>query len=61
MPIVKVDFSTLLGKKRRKRQDFSDFDDFEDDIPDSDPSIDYYPSPYCNFVESKFCQKRVKK
>ena len=54
MPIVKI-----LSKRRRKRDDFSEFGDndfFEGvdfQIQKSDPSIQYYPSPYCNLVESK--------
>ena len=54
MPIVKI-----LSKRRRKRDDFSEFgdDDFFEgvdfQIQKSDPSIQYYPSPYCNLVESK--------
>lgn len=55
VPIVRVDFSSLLGKKRRrKRQAFSDFKDEDFEIPESDPSVDYYPKPFCNVVESKF-------
>lgn len=54
MPIVKI-----LSKRRRKRDDFSEFGDndfFEGEdfqFQKLDPSIQYYPSPYCNFVESK--------
>lgn len=54
VPIVQIDISALIGRKRRKRQDFSDFDDgfIDTEFQESDPSVDYYPSPYCNFVES---------
>ena len=54
MPIVKI-----LSKRRKKRDDFSEFgnnDFFEGEdfqFQKLDPSVQYYPSPYCNLVESK--------
>ena len=58
IPVVDVDVTAWLGKKRRKRQDFfSDFDNnFVDDIVETDPSVEFYPKPYCDIVESKFVQ-----
>ncbi len=56
IPIVKVDASAILGK-RRKRQSGDEFNMFEDDFGDDfeifDPSVAFYPNPYCRIVEGK--------
>ena len=61
LPIVKVDMSQFLSRKRREisseEDDFiNNFDGFgedEDFIPEFDPSTtSSYPDPYCRIVES---------
>ena len=60
VPIVKVDLGKIiLGQKRKKREDefFSQFEDEfieENDFQETDPSVEFYPSPYCSLVEGNF-------
>jgi hypothetical protein len=67
--VVQVDVTGSLfdwGKKRRKRDD-NDFGNFfgndQDDsffgeidtaLKIKDPSVEYYPQPFCNIVESEY-------
>lgn len=66
LPIVKIKLSSLLGKKRRRKrqlensffeEDSNDDDDDgffkndDDDFHTKDPSVEYYPEPYCRIVE----------
>ena len=60
VPIVKVDLTKLIGR-RKKREVWEDndlFSQFEDsfiddqDFKETDPSVEYYPSPYCGLIES---------
>ena len=44
--------------RRRKREDGADlrdsfFDDIEEEIQVLDPSVEYYPQPYCNILDSE--------
>ena len=60
LPVVKVNMSQMVTKRRRRNvaedEFFNDsFDemDNEDFIKEYDPSVDLYPQPYCNIVESE--------
>ncbi len=47
--------SLLSRKKKRSPQPDKDFfdDDFEDKFEELDPSVGYYPDPFCSVVESE--------
>ena len=67
LPVVKVNMASLLGGKRSKRsvvkrrsanddpwfESGSDgfFSEDEFQFTEFDPSVSYYPSPYCGIVE----------
>ena len=51
---MKVSLGKILGRKKRSEDIFSNFDDDfmdENDFKEKDPSVEYYPSPYCNLIE----------
>ena len=52
--------SRLRKRRRRKREDdggvdLSDsfFDDIDEEIKVLDPSVEYYPQPYCDILDSE--------
>ncbi len=67
VPVSDISQTELIkfGKKRRKRAaskdgeeffddgDFFEDDGFSDDVPLFDPTVEYYPEPFCDIVESR--------
>ena len=57
VPIVKVDLGKIILGHRKKREENDFFSQFEDgfmaenDFREVDPSVEYYPSPYCSLIE----------
>jgi hypothetical protein len=65
IPIVKIDASSVFGKKRRRKKrqsydnddeaadEFANFGNFIEDTIDipMDPSVEFYPNPYCKLME----------
>ena len=60
VPIVKVDLAKIILGNRKKREENDFFSQFEDgfieenDFREIDPSVEYYPSPYCSLIEGNF-------
>jgi len=58
VPVAKVDLTDLIVRRRRRKREtdsdnFFDEEEFDQHLEPSDPSVDFYPEPYCTVVESK--------